>query len=226
MRARVVGICGGSGSGKTTLTRLVVGRLRSRGGPDAGVLAFDSYYLDLSHLPMAERSARNYDHPDALDVELFASHLDALRGGRGVSVPVYDFATHTASGEFRRVEPAPVLLAEGILLLAFPEIESRLDFSVFLDVPETVRLQRRIRRDTVERGRRPDDVRRQFRATVAPMHDRYVQPSSHRADRIAADGEDLEALAHELLAVLSAPVAPSQMTTPSRANSLRLRSGP
>ena len=197
----VFGICGGSGAGKTTLTRRLMARL---GDTETSVLAFDAYYRDLSHLPFAERRARNFDHPDALDSALFLQHLDALKQGTGVDVPVYDFSTHTLSGRFEHVASAPLLLVEGILLLAFEEVASRLDYSIFLDVPEDLRLQRRIQRDMSERGRPEDHVRRQFAATVAPMHDAYVQPSRHRADRIVAP-VDIDQLADELVATLAPP---------------------
>jgi len=199
----VFGICGGSGAGKTTLTRRLVEQL---GDAHASVLAFDAYYRDLSHLPFAERRRCNYDHPDSLDSELFLEHLDALKCGVSVDVPVYDFSTHTLSGRFERVEAAPLLLVEGILLLALAEAVDRLDYSVFLDVPEDVRLQRRIHRDMTERGRPEDHVRRQFAATVAPMHDAYVQPSRHRADRIV-DTAGADELADELMALLAPAMA-------------------
>ena len=199
----VFGICGGSGAGKTTLTRRLLDRL---GEGAVSVLAFDAYYRDLSHLPFAERRARNFDHPDSLDSDLFLQHLDALSQGIDVDVPVYDFSTHTLSGHFERVRAAPLLLVEGILLLAFEEAAGRLDCSIFMDVPEEVRLQRRIHRDVTERGRPEDHVRRQFAATVAPMHDAYVQPSRHRADRIvAATGADQ--LADELMTMLAPAMA-------------------
>ncbi len=199
----VVGICGGSGAGKTTLTKRIVQRL----GPGAvSVLAFDAYYRDLSHLPFADRRRRNFDHPDSLDSELFLQHLDALRQGIDVEVPVYDFSTHTLSGRFERVEAAPLLLVEGILLLAFEEAAGRLDHSIFMDVPEDVRLRRRIQRDMTERGRPEDHVCRQFAATVAPMHDAFVQPSRHRADRIVGTA-DADELAGELLAILTPATA-------------------
>ena len=199
----VFGICGGSGAGKTTLTRRLTERL---GETEASVLAFDAYYRDLSHLPFADRRRRNFDHPDSLDSELFLQHLDALKQGIDVDVPVYDFSTHTLSGRFERVAAARLLLLEGILLLAFEEIAARLDYSIFLDVPEDLRLQRRIQRDVAERGRPEDHVRRQFAATVAPMHDAYVQPSRHRADRIMAP-LDSDSLADELVAVLAPATA-------------------
>lgn len=195
----VFGLCGGSGAGKTTLARGLVKRL---GASETSVLAFDAYYRDLSHLPFAERRRRNFDHPDSLDSSLFLQHLDALKQGTDVDVPVYDFSTHTLSDRFEHVPAARLLLVEGILLLAFEEVAARLDYSIFLDVPEEVRLQRRIQRDVAERGRPPDHVRRQFAATVAPMHDAYVQPSRRRADRIV-DAHDCDSLADELVAMLT-----------------------
>ncbi len=199
MAVPVWGICGGSGSGKTTLTR----RLRARlGDGEVSVLNFDAYYRDLSHLAPDQRRGRNYDHPDALDHELFIAHLDRLAAGSGVEVPVYDFSTHTRNGSYEAVPAAPLVAAEGILLFAFPEVASRLDLTVFLDVPEPVRLRRRIRRDTTERGRDPEGVRRQFAATVAPMHDAFVQPHRDRADLIFGPEVDYEAVVDELTARL------------------------
>ncbi len=202
MQVLVVGICGGSGAGKTTLTRLLARQLESTYGLTPGVLAFDSYYRDLSHLPMSERRLHNYDHPDALDHVLFIRHLDSLRAGSAVEPPQYDFASHTIIGRHAPIAPSPVVLVEGILLLAFDEIASRLDVSLFLDVCEAERLRRRILRDTAERGRHPGDVRRQFAATVAPMHDDFVQPSRWRADRIVPENVPFEDLADEVLAAL------------------------
>ena len=199
----VLGICGGSGAGKTTLCE----RLRERlGETGASVLAFDAYYRDLSHLPFAERRRGNFDHPDSLDRDLFLQHLDALKHGIDVDVPVYDFSTHTMTGRFEHVAAAPLLLVEGILLLASEEVASRLDYSIFMDVPEDVRLRRRIQRDMSERGRPEDHVRRQFAATVAPMHDAFVQPSRHRADRIVA-GTGAGELADELMTMLTPATA-------------------
>ena len=199
----VFGICGGSGAGKTTLTRRLVQRL----GPGAvSVLAFDAYYRDLGHLPFAERRRRNFDHPDSLDGELFLQHLDALRQGSDVDVPVYDFSSHTHSGRFERVRATPLLLVEGILLLAFEEAAGRLDYSIFMDVPQEVRLRRRIHRDVTERGRPEAHVRRQFAATVAPMHDEFVQPSGRRADRVVT-GDASDEFVDELMVMLAPGMA-------------------
>lgn len=161
-------------------------------------MAFDAYYRDLSHITMQERMQVNYDHPDSLDHELFVEHLRGLRDARTVEVPVYDFATHTRTGEAIVVEPKPVVILDGILLLNFSEISALLDLAVFIDAPEAVRLERRARRDVLERGRDADDVHRQFWETVAPMHDRFVQPSAKHADRVVALDEKPEAAASEL----------------------------
>ena len=194
--ARLYGICGGSGAGKTTLAVQVIQRL---GSDRVSALAFDTYYRDLSHLSMEERMRVNYDHPDSLDNELFAEHLAELRAGRSVDVPEYDFSTHTRTGATIRVEARDVVVVEGILLFCFPGIHELLDHAIFIDVPEDIRLERRIRRDVAQRGRDADDVRRQFVEFVAPMHDRHVQPFRDRADRVVTVDEDLTAVAEEVV---------------------------
>jgi len=162
------------------------------------VVAFDSYYRDLSGMPMSERAVRNYDHPDSLDHELFIAHLDMLRRGAAIDVPIYDFATHTRRVETERVEAHPLVVVEGILLASFPQVAERIDLLVFIDVSEEIRLQRRIKRDVAERGREPSDVERQFAETVAPMHDLYVEPFKNSADRIVGIDEDYDTVACEL----------------------------
>ncbi len=193
------GISGGSGAGKTTLTRHLLERL---GDSDVSVLAFDAYYHDQGHLSPADRSLVNYDHPDSLDHDLFAEHVEALRSGSDVESPVYDFATHTRTNEIQRIEARNVVIVEGILLLSFPAIADGLDLAVFIDVPEDVRLERRITRDVRERGRVPADVRRQFADTVAPMHDTFVEPFRHLAHRTVAMHEDYNDVADELVFTL------------------------
>jgi uridine kinase len=198
--AILLGICGGSGAGKTTLTVEVIRRL---GSERVCALAFDAYYRDLSHLTMQQRMQVNYDHPDSLDNELFAEHLADLRAGRSIEVPEYDFTTHTRTGATTLVEAREIVLVEGILLFCFPGIHDLLDHALFIDIPEEIRLERRIMRDVAERGRDADDVRRQFCEFVAPMHDRHVQPYRDRADRIVTVEEDLNVVAEDLMGELA-----------------------
>ena len=186
----LIGICGGSGSGKSTLAQAIA---RHLGRDLASVLAFDTYYRDHGHLPPAERAEVNYDHPDSLDVGLFCTHLDALAADIDIDTPVYDFATHTRSTAIVTVPARPVVVVEGILLFAFPEIAERFALRVFRDCPEELRFRRRVRRDVAERGRTPESVSRQFAATVKPMHDRFVQPAMDLADVVIPGEGDLDA---------------------------------
>ena len=180
----LIGICGGSGSGKTTLAEDVSERF------DAVLLPFDAYYRDHGHLTPDERAAVNYDHPDALDVELFVEHLMLLRDGHEIAMPVYDFATHTRTDDLVMIRPTPVIVVEGILLFSFPELRELFALKVFRDCPERLRFDRRLARDVAERGRTPESVRAQFAATVAPMHDQFVQPYRDVAE-IVSDGDDM-----------------------------------
>ena len=174
----LVGIAGGSCSGKTTLALALTGLL----GDNCVLMRFDDYYRDLAHLSLEERAEANFDHPDALDTELFAQHLGELAGGRAVQAPNYDFATHTRLASVHLVEAAPIVVIDGILLLAVPACRELLDLSVFVHAPADERLSRRIERDVAERGRTESRVRAQFAATVEPMHQQFVEPSSAHAD--------------------------------------------
>lgn len=184
-RPLVLGVAGGSGSGKTTVVdRIVedVGRAR------IAVLRHDLYYADLSHLPLEERRTVNLDHPHAFDNDLFAAHLDELTAGRAVDAPTYDYATYARLDATWRVEPRPVVLAEGILLFAEPTLRERLDIKVFVDADADLRLLRRLRRDVSERGRSVDGVLDQYERTVRPMHLEFVEPSKRWADVIIPRG--------------------------------------
>lgn len=182
-RPFTLAIAGGSGSGKTSLTRALVGLL---GPQECAVLDHDSYYRDLSHLPPAERAEANFDHPESLESDLLAHHIAELRAGRAIDRPCYDFATHTRTKVTRRIEPRPVIVCEGILLLAAPELDQAFDLRVFVDTPADVRVLRRVQRDIVERGRTVDSVAQQYLATVRPMHERFVEPARSTADLLLA----------------------------------------
>jgi uridine kinase len=191
----VVGLCGGSCSGKSTFSRLLVDAL---GEGFVSCLTFDDYYRPLDHLTLEERGRVNFDHPDSLDEELFIEHLETLRQGQRVQAPRYDFASHTRKAESLTVRPAPVVLADGILILHSPAIRALLDRVVFLDVPQDIRLRRRVARDTVERGRTEASVREQFARDVGPMHDRFVQPGMNHADLVIRHGDDYGFRARQL----------------------------
>lgn len=197
----VCGICGGAGAGKSTLAGVVVGILEQL-GIGVALLPFDDYYRDHGHLGIAERALVNYDHPDSLDLGRFSADLGDLADGRPVDVPVYDFTDHRRRPESRRLSPQPVVLTEGILLLATPDVRRLLDVAIFIDVPEDIRLERRIVRDVEERGRTPESVRAQFAATVAPMHERFVAPSAAHADGLVDGTGDLAEQAADLAALL------------------------
>lgn len=177
----VLGIVGGSGSGKTTLVSALTDRL---GSHNCCSLAFDAYYLDQGHLELEARHLVNYDHPDSLDIGLYNVHLRELAAGRSIQMPMYDFATHRRTAETVTVEPAVYILAEGILVLAVAEVREVLDCSVFLQAPTEVRLERRIARDSIERGRSEASVRTQFDSSVQPMHAAMVDPSESHADLV------------------------------------------
>ncbi len=146
----------------------------------------------------------NYDHPDSLDHELFIEHLHDLRSGRVVEIPKYDFASHIRTGEVTVVQPNEIVILDGILLLNFKAMRALIDLAIFIDIDENTRLERRAQRDVRERGRDVDDVHRQFWATVAPMHDQFVQPSVTCADRVVTLDEKLETVARELAAEITA----------------------
>lgn len=198
----ICAIAGGSGAGKTTLAI----KLQERLGARSDHLAIDWYYRDLAHVSVEERKEVNYDHPDSLEVEKYAADLDRLRSGHDIDAPVYDFATHTRADAVHPVAARDVVVTEGILLLALTEVLPRYDLKVYIDVPGELRLSRRLQRDAAERGRDPDDIRRQWAEFVAPMHDELVEPSKAHADRIVGADEDLDVVADELAERLLARV--------------------
>mgnify|MGYP001200564217 FL=1 len=184
MSSKFVGIAGGSCSGKTTVVNTLVEAFAG----SVSTIAFDSYYLDQGHMTLSERAQVNYDHPDSLDVELFVSDIQSLRDGNSIDTPIYDFSTHTRSSDSRIVAPSDLVVLDGILLLAFPEITALLDLAVFIEATEEIRFNRRIPRDIKERGRTAEQSSAQFKETVQPMHKRFVAPSICHADLII-DGQ-------------------------------------
>jgi uridine kinase len=180
-----LGVAGGTGSGKTTVAREI---LDAVGRERLAFLAEDSYYRDVEWSHDYDLSRHNFDHPDALDGDLLIAHVAALKAGRAVEVPVYDFVRHRRTQATVRVEPRPVILVEGILLFVDSALRALLDFKVFVDTDADVRLIRRLKRDLAERGRQVDDVLRQYLTTVRPMHLEFVEPSKRWADVIVPEG--------------------------------------
>ncbi len=199
-----IGVAGGTGSGKSTVAHAITQGLP---GGAAAAIDHDSYYRDQPAMPLAERKLVNYDHPDALDNELLISHLDTLRSGTAIEVPIYDFVSHSRLAETRRVDPAPVIIVEGILVFVDEQIRKRLDIKVFVDTDPDIRVFRRIRRDMEARGRTFREIREQYYATVRPMHLQFVEPSKRWADLIIPEGGNnrvaLDLIIGKLLNVLA-----------------------
>lgn len=195
----VIGIAGGTGSGKTTVAEAIVRAAAGR----AAVLPQDAYYRSQSHLPADVRARTNYDEPSAFDTELLASHVDALVAGDPVARPVYDFTHHDRSDDTVHVSSRALLVLEGILVLHEPSLRERMTLKVFVDAPADERFIRRLERDVRERGRSPESVIAQYRTTVKPMHDLFVEPSKQHADLIVPEG----GRNHVALTVLSTFVA-------------------
>jgi uridine kinase len=183
-RPLFIGLAGGSGSGKTTIAEALVDRLEGR----VSLLSHDAYYRHMPELSFEERTRVNYDHPASLETELLVKHLESLRSGIAIDHPVYDFSKHLRSDETVRVEPGNVVVVEGILVLAEPELRSELDLKIFVDTDPDLRLARRVDRDISERGRTVESVLDQYFATVRPMHIEFVQPSLRYADLIIPEG--------------------------------------
>ncbi len=181
----IIGICGGTGSGKTTVANRI---LESVSRDEVIFLQQDSYYRDLDQMPLDYRRKVNFDHPDAIDNELLVEHVRALKAGRTVELPVYDFKTHTRRPETLRMGPRPIIIVEGILVFNEERLRDEMDVKVFVDTPDDIRFIRRLRRDVAERGRTVESVIEQYLATVRPMHMQFVEPSKRHADVIIPEG--------------------------------------
>lgn len=181
----IIGIAGGTGSGKTTVARAIYDRV---GSDRIEWISHDSYYRNFDGLPPEELANINWDHPDSLETELLTRHLDVLCKGSSVEVPVYDFATYARKAQTQRVEPRRVVMVEGILVLAEPELRKRIDIKLFVDTPADIRFVRRLMRDIEARGRSLPSVVQQYLNTVRPMHEEFVEPSKRHADLIIPEG--------------------------------------
>ncbi len=180
----VIGIAGGTASGKTTLMKNLINEF----GGQVTVLSHDNYYKRHDDMPFEERCKLNYDEPAAFDTSLMVYHLDQLRHGYSVECPVYDFTVHNRSDETIRLVPCRVIIVEGILIFENEDLRNLMDIKIFVDTDADIRLCRRIKRDVNKRGRSLESVLEQYKNTVKPMHDRYVEPSKKYADLVVPEG--------------------------------------
>ena len=195
MNTILIGIAGGSGSGKTTLADRL---MECFGQDEVSILRHDSYYRRHDDMTYEERTKLNYDSPEAYETELLCRHIEMLKRGEPVDVPVYDFTVHNRSDKTERVEPAPVIVLEGILIFADPRLLELMDIKIYVDTDADERILRRLRRGVRDRGRSIDSVIGQYLGTVKPMHELYVEPSKRAADIIVPRGGE-NAVALEML---------------------------
>ncbi len=181
----IIGIAGGTGSGKSTVSKSIEKEL---GTENVVLISQDSYYANRPHLSFEERSKQNYDHPEAFEDTLLLEHLLLLRNGQPIYVPVYDFAQHLRTEATIKIDPRPVIIVEGLLVLTEPQLRQIFDIKVFVDTDADIRILRRIHRDMNERGRSLESICSQYLNTVKPMHEAFVEPSKRYADIIVPEG--------------------------------------
>jgi len=181
----IIGIAGGTGSGKTTVANAILDRV---GADHIAAFPHDAYYKDLTALAPALRAQINFDHPDSLETSLLIEHLQQLRNGLSIDLPVYNFKTHTRTAQTIRIDPKPVVMVEGILIFMEPLLRELFDIKIFVDTDADIRFIRRLQRDIAERGRTSESVIRQYLETVRPMHLEFVEPSKRYADVIIPEG--------------------------------------
>lgn len=185
MKTTLIGIAGGTASGKSTISKKVFAASEPYGS--VVVINLDDYYK-ISDKPFAEREKINYDHPDTFDIELIVKHINDLKNGIAIKKPIYDFVNHIRSERYEIVNPSNVVIIEGILALAIPELEKVFDIKIFVDTPDDIRFIRRLKRDISKRGRTVESVINQYLETVRPMHLTFVEPSKKNANIIIPEG--------------------------------------
>ena len=184
---KIIGICGGSGSGKTTLVEAVRAHLSS---DFVSVISQDSYYKNHDTLTFEERCKLNYDHPSAVDYDLFVSHLNQLKEGKSIHSPIYSYRDHLRSDQFLEIFPKPVVIVEGILIFAHTPLKEQFTTTIFIDAEDDARLRRRIVRDIQTRGRTAEEVKHRFENTILPMHSAHIQPHKETSDYIFDNNKD------------------------------------
>lgn len=199
---QIIGIAGGSGSGKTYFAKALKEELNKK-KQICEIIYQDSYYIDQSAKFDFDGGSVNFDHPSSLDFDLLAEHLLLLKAGQAVEVPIYDFVTHSRKRETDKVSPLPIILVDGILIFSPSNLRELFDERVFFETPESLRFQRRLERDVVERGRKEEGVRQQFARQVKPMHDQFVEPTKLFADTIVRDVGEFDSILKQFISKLS-----------------------
>ena len=184
MDCLIIGVAGGTGSGKSTFTN----RIKDEFGDKISVMYYDNYYRSHDDIPFEERKLINYDHPDAFETDLFIKHLRMLRNGEAVDCPVYDYTVHNRSKETVRIEPSPVIIVEGIMVLQNEDLRDLLDIKIYVEADADERILRRVIRDVKYRGRDVEGIAMQYLTTVKPMHYIYVEPTKYLADIVLNSG--------------------------------------
>lgn len=185
----IIAIVGASASGKTLFAQTIFDELLPELGKDRiSIIKEDSYYRNQDHLAFEDRLFTNYDHPNAFEHELLGEHLEQLSNGKAVDCPVYCYQTHTRTSDSVKIEPTPIILLEGIMLLSDEQLRNQFDIKVYMDTPLDICLLRRIQRDTVERGRTIESITEQYVNTVRPMYYQHIEPAKSHADVVITRG--------------------------------------
>ncbi len=177
----IIGIYGGTGSGKTTIVNMIASHFSSN---DIEIISQDSYYKDNSDISYEDRCKLNFDHPDAIDFNLLHKHIKNLRKGETVEQPIYDFKIHNRLKKTIQIKPKKILILEGILIMCHAEIRSIFDLKIFINANSKTRMERRIKRDIIERGRSRDEVLKRYIETLKPMHEKFIEPTKIYANYI------------------------------------------